>query len=1206
MKHLYGFCTLSIAAILPIITAQKLTSCLEGGFSIEFDGECNLENFLQGYRELFEYTLCDHTLDKDIRLKLGLPIDASDADLTAEVKSICEIAWKNSKKTPYAYTHNKDDQFEQLYYNGGTYWNEEVETLLETGERTNHLRTDAAVVRQFYNSRGQTAPLEWPGNLPNFDLETCEINAAMCCWPQDRQANDGNGNCDDPYDEKCYDKDPADNTDLCYVDLSRSLEGNRLNSSGHIIFPHDNSNGEGAIHCHGFAWANDEGDFTSRFKANNLFYVSMYDHMHQRGYVRNIPGAPMCACVEQMPTVTRSDCTQIDVKEKYKIVHIPDMNRFSAEITDIEIDFNSCRGRYNRNNDLHAYVARLTAEGKLRNDQRAGLDKYIVGNGRCREATSYEMSEKGYMPGFYHDDNAWFKVAGSNTLYARTIGREAFRALLAESPEPKIIWRVCATCVPSHQHIYYRRYKEVPEDFNLLNALLNSWSNLNNVQDTDFRLFSTYEDAVNNENPWTFYSFHGDRGFPYESGPRGKVRDQWRTFSKYSGKRDVAFYVLRSPGGGIERYDNDGSMTGANIGSPYRGGEVLTKDGTFYITAAGNDIWSYQDQFYFLHEETSGDLTLKVHVSKLNKKSDWTKAGIMIRDTLQPNSANVLCMHTGGKGVVTQWRSEAGKITVNSGSSNGIFRSGWIMLTKRGNIFTCSKSDDGDNWIRVGKHVSVELGETVYAGMALTSNKYNQLAEAVFEEYEIESYYYPSASPTVSRSPNFVPDALVGCGSRDKIGECGKEMDIVSKFSQHAVRCCSDFAKPDWVKNDGCNVWGESEINGQCIDHATYEEAAYHCSAANARLCTINEIGIGCTESSGCGFDEHLVWASGSIPNADDEEAYVACGNPERISDCGKPFGTESKFLPHAVRCCSDSAKPDWVKHDGCAVWGESDISGQCFGFVTYDEAVELCSSVDARLCTLSEVAGGCTSESGCGHDDDLVWASGRTPNDDDEKAVVGCGNLKRVGDCGAAFDTVSKFSPHAVRCCSDSAKLGWVKKSSCDVWGESDINEQCLEYASYDEAVEHCYSADARLCTVDELVGGCTAESGCYFDDNLVWASGSIPNLDEEKVVGCGNPDRISDCGKPVDIVPMSSLHAVRCCSDSSKSGWVKNSGCVVWGESDINEQCIDEVTYGDAVEHCSAVNARLCTLSEVAGGCTSGSGCGFDSELVWVSGFL
>ena len=52
------------------------------------------------------------------------------------------------------------------------------------------------------------------------------------------------------------------------------------------------------------------------YRGNNLFYVSLYDHMYVRGYVKNIPSAPMCACAEQMPTVSRADCTQIDFESK--------------------------------------------------------------------------------------------------------------------------------------------------------------------------------------------------------------------------------------------------------------------------------------------------------------------------------------------------------------------------------------------------------------------------------------------------------------------------------------------------------------------------------------------------------------------------------------------------------------------------------------------------------------------------------------------------------------------------------------------------------------------------------------------------------------------------------------------------------------------------------------------------------------------------
>ena len=116
----------------------------------------------------------------------------------------------------------------------------------------------------------------------------------MCCWPKDRQAGDNNGNCARPYDENCVDKDVADNTDLCYVDLGRGNASTGFDSTDTLVYPGDNNEGEGNIHCHGLAWSNDVNDHTARYKANNLFFVSMYDHMYQRGYVQNIPGAPMC------------------------------------------------------------------------------------------------------------------------------------------------------------------------------------------------------------------------------------------------------------------------------------------------------------------------------------------------------------------------------------------------------------------------------------------------------------------------------------------------------------------------------------------------------------------------------------------------------------------------------------------------------------------------------------------------------------------------------------------------------------------------------------------------------------------------------------------------------------------------------------------------------------------------------------------------
>jgi len=53
----------------------------------------------------------------------------------------------------------------------------------------------------------------------------------------------------------------------------------------------------------------------------------------------------------------------------YKIKFSESAEEYSAVLTDIEIDFNSCQGKNNRNNDLAAYVRRLVDEGKITTNQ---------------------------------------------------------------------------------------------------------------------------------------------------------------------------------------------------------------------------------------------------------------------------------------------------------------------------------------------------------------------------------------------------------------------------------------------------------------------------------------------------------------------------------------------------------------------------------------------------------------------------------------------------------------------------------------------------------------------------------------------------------------------------------------------------------------------------------------------------------------------
>jgi len=729
----------SLSLLLLSVGYGEAAKCLTGSYALEFEGYCNAANFVSSFRAAHERTFlesrCTHSMEEEINIHLGLDSTATTTERESAVRDqICKKAWDSVVQVPFKNIAREDyESFEQIFYNGGTHWNEEVETYQEStdGSASNHLRHDISQVKQFYQSLGQTAQVEWPDELTNFSPDSCSMNAAYCCWPKDRQANDNNGNCAKPYDTNCFDKDPADNTDLCYNYAARGVKSTGDTGNTSMMFPGDNNGGEGPIHCHGFAWSNDKYDFTSRYKANNLFYVSMYDHLHQRGYVKEIPGAPMCACAEQMPTATRSDCTQIDVDEKYRVEFSESAAEYTAVLTDIEIDFNSCQGKNNRNNDLAAYVRRLVDEGKITADQRYALSEHLVENHNCPSAMTYHLQSKHGLTTGYDAGDRWELIAGKDAFDFHSMGDGLFNTLYEEAPH-KIFYRVCATCVESHQHIYYKRLTGIPDGYDLFNTLKNSWRQTNNVMGTDFNLYSTFQDAINNTNEWQFCNYHQHVGMPYECGPTEKVRYQWAKMMWPGGKKDVAIYILKDEGRSLNKKAISG---GEDVGGAILSGDAYEIDGKSYLTAAGNGIWGQNDQFYFLPQSGTTDIKLKVHILSLTGPQ-YSKIALMMRDSLDVKAKHVDCLYMGQHGVIFQHRVEYGAHT-GYNIFNPQSASVWLQLEKKGNTYTCSWSVDGRDWSE-GFTATVDLGRDFKYGMAMTSHNGYVLADAFYEDFSVE------------------------------------------------------------------------------------------------------------------------------------------------------------------------------------------------------------------------------------------------------------------------------------------------------------------------------------------------------------------------------------------------------------------------------------------------------------------------------------
>lgn len=359
---------LALLASLSAATAQDSCFAFSNVRVAVEEGTCSGEEFLEGLQVAIDNRRrCDSDAETEIKVITG----QRDLDKAlAEVDRLCADYYQssidNSKDAGYPIKASDDELKIKEFYDGNT----DANWQRENNDGDYNLEDNFSRIDAYYEA-SQNRAVEYPDYIENF--EECEYRAAYCCWVQDRQAGDNNGNCAKRYDTNCVDADPGDNTDLCYVDMEKAPTSARV-AGGYAIFPDDN---EGDAHCHGFAWGNDAG-LDDVFKGNNLFYVAMYDHLYQRGYVRSVPGAPMCACAEQMPVVSRADCTELDITQTVKYNWI---NRgFSVSTRNVNVEYNACNGANNNNNDLEAYYERLVDEGRAAEEELKALQKQLVGD----------------------------------------------------------------------------------------------------------------------------------------------------------------------------------------------------------------------------------------------------------------------------------------------------------------------------------------------------------------------------------------------------------------------------------------------------------------------------------------------------------------------------------------------------------------------------------------------------------------------------------------------------------------------------------------------------------------------------------------------------------------------------------------------------------------------------------------------------------
>jgi hypothetical protein len=164
---------------------------------------------------------------------------------------------------------------------------------------------------------------------------------------------------------------------------------------------------------------------------------------------------------------------------------------------------------------------------------------------------------------------------------------------------------------------------------------------------------------------------------------------------------------------------------------PYASSFDEAPDGTYTMSGSGADIWAASDEFHFAFKQVTGAIAIIAKVESLENTDPFAKAGVMIRDTLEPGSRNVAVFITPENGVRFQYRNTAGGITERF-FVEGITAPQWVKLERTtGGLVRGYYSADGATWERFNL-VQVRMDMPAYVGLAVTSHNTELTCEAKF------------------------------------------------------------------------------------------------------------------------------------------------------------------------------------------------------------------------------------------------------------------------------------------------------------------------------------------------------------------------------------------------------------------------------------------------------------------------------------------
>lgn len=186
----------------------------------------------------------------------------------------------------------------------------------------------------------------------------------------------------------------------------------------------------------------------------------------------------------------------------------------------------------------------------------------------------------------------------------------------------------------------------------------------------------------------------------------------------------------------------------ADIGSVGVAGSADETGGVFTIDGSGADIGGTVDAFHYVYQPLASDGSIVAQVTSQTTPNYWSRAGLMMRQSLSADSPHVMVavMSQANRVHTYQRDSNGGTTTTHPAPTTGSAPI-WFKLERAGSTITSFRSTDGVNWTQL-ESLSTSMSGTIYVGMAVTSHNAGTLSTVTFDNVDVSGDSGPTATPT--------------------------------------------------------------------------------------------------------------------------------------------------------------------------------------------------------------------------------------------------------------------------------------------------------------------------------------------------------------------------------------------------------------------------------------------------------------------------